>query len=361
MQIETRSGGWEAVFRATGVARYFTAAFLLFWLCGWAAGEIAVGWLLVWIATKGFTEGVPNAPSLAAGLGITAFLLIWFSGWTLGGLAAFRELLRAIAGSDRIGVVRGRLRVQHRAGPARWGRALDPSELEKLELRRKDGALVATVKGGREVLLTSLGSHDERAELLSRLLSELKLSEAGALTPAPVAHAPDGWEADLSPDLEVILRPASSTRRAQGGCLSLLSLVPAGLAAAVVADRATEGWSGGALLAAGVTGALALLGGWNAARLLLGREEWRFRDGTAEFFRAFAGRERRERFLDAALLVSSNVDSDGDEHLTVTVQSSRAQRKLTSSIGPAALRVAEWVAAHGRLRLPPPPRRRDEP
>ncbi len=62
----------------SGCARYFTVAFLAFWLCGWLAGESFVIWAIV------FGE-VP--------LVVLGFLIVWLIGWTFGGVTALFALI----------------------------------------------------------------------------------------------------------------------------------------------------------------------------------------------------------------------------------------------------------------------------
>ncbi|MEK6238811.1 MAG: hypothetical protein N2C14_29195 [Planctomycetales bacterium] len=70
-----------------GAARYFGAAFLMFWLCGWAVGEIGV------ICVLGFGGlAMINGDVGLEGLFIGAFLAFWLTGWTFGGFFAIRSL-----------------------------------------------------------------------------------------------------------------------------------------------------------------------------------------------------------------------------------------------------------------------------
>jgi len=39
LEREPSGSGWQVTLRARGVSRFFLAAFLGAWLCGWAAGE----------------------------------------------------------------------------------------------------------------------------------------------------------------------------------------------------------------------------------------------------------------------------------------------------------------------------------
>jgi hypothetical protein len=70
---------------ATGgtAERWGPAAFLIFWLCGWAVGE-------VFAATALFIKDTPMFARL--------FLLAWLGGWTVGGIMAMRQCHALIKG-----------------------------------------------------------------------------------------------------------------------------------------------------------------------------------------------------------------------------------------------------------------------
>jgi hypothetical protein len=72
-----------------GCARYGVAAFLAFWLCGWAVGEFfAIG------ALTGLWGGVAKAqPGDMCG---SLFLIGWLGGWTLGGAFAIFALVNML-------------------------------------------------------------------------------------------------------------------------------------------------------------------------------------------------------------------------------------------------------------------------
>jgi hypothetical protein len=82
-----------ATLRATGVGRYFNAAFLGLWLVGWAIGEVvAVGLIAAIIVVPILRRREVDLPAFfeswtSAGvpLAIFLFLLLWTSSWTIGG------------------------------------------------------------------------------------------------------------------------------------------------------------------------------------------------------------------------------------------------------------------------------------
>ena len=81
--------------RPRGIGRFFSAGFLGLWLCGWAAGEAIVLWLLIQGAAALLTGRPPEpgrapldpAIALVAGL----FMIFWLAFWTAGGALAMRQ------------------------------------------------------------------------------------------------------------------------------------------------------------------------------------------------------------------------------------------------------------------------------
>ncbi len=82
--------------RVKSKSNFFVTAFLMFWLCGWAFGELMVlGTLL---------SGKAGAGSL--------FLLAWLGGWTIGGLFALSQVLWNIAGYELLTISDSVLTIQ---------------------------------------------------------------------------------------------------------------------------------------------------------------------------------------------------------------------------------------------------------
>ncbi len=69
---------WEPLM-GCGPIRYFPAAFLAFWLCGWFVGEVFAIFALGWSIIK-----LQIIPAL--------FLIVWLAGWSFGGYFAIRML-----------------------------------------------------------------------------------------------------------------------------------------------------------------------------------------------------------------------------------------------------------------------------
>ena len=135
--IDTASGSWDVRLRPRGAGRFLTFGFLSLWLCGWAAGEAFVLWILA-TGGRAFLTGVPPAsgrsplpaaPTVAAGI----FLCVWFTFWTLGGIAAIREWLRSIWAEDHISAGPD-LTITRRIGPFRSVRSVDRGDMRRLYL-----------------------------------------------------------------------------------------------------------------------------------------------------------------------------------------------------------------------------------
>ena len=82
-------------------SRFGKAAFLGFWLCGWAVGEFTVGGMLVntvgqWL---GLVEATATSTPEIVGF---LFSLFWLCGWTVGGAMAFAQFASTLYGSPRL-------------------------------------------------------------------------------------------------------------------------------------------------------------------------------------------------------------------------------------------------------------------
>ncbi len=311
--------------------RWLTAAFLTFWLSGWAAGELTV--LLV--LGKGAVTLVQQgraALSLEA-LGVASFLLLWLALWTVGGLGALRELGRCVAGRDD--VLLSPARVTFRAFPfGRW-RSVPRSEVARVHQRAKGGALWLWTTSGEKLCISSLGTPEERAALQVRLMRTLDLD------PRPgAARLPPGWlEAGGGEALPVVVFPPSGGRRFGAACLAAFSA--SAMAIAVLSPRV----SSPVVLAAGL-GGLALAGwflGW--------RRAWTVQDGTLAlgWSGPFAVEPRRLALSELRLVHST--DSDGDDWHTLSAIVTGRSHTLTSSrdeLDPDWL--GRWLS--GRLGVP---------
>ncbi|WP_216913194.1 MULTISPECIES: hypothetical protein [unclassified Synechococcus] len=301
-------------FRPQGPGRFFVAAFLSFWLCGWLAGEIFALWVLWRMLGGGLATGQWALPAVL-------FLLVWLSLWSVGGAVALRQVLGALWSEDRLvlGADGSLVREAHR-GPFRRRRALPRQEIRRFhvgQIGAWGGPLMAEL-GGRPLEITRLGSLRERqeaADQLNRRLGLRPLAEDPADGPGQaqrripaVPVLPEGWQ-ELTPSFgSPLLVPEQALRRQQRRAMGLVNLVLWGLLALLLRG----GPAGPVFWALGIPLALlALAGGWGQLWLAFGRLEWRLEPRVLVLQRRFGQRLRTLGEARALELVEL-VDSEGD-------------------------------------------------
>ncbi|WP_094585580.1 hypothetical protein [Synechococcus sp. BO 8801] len=299
-------------FRPQGPGRFFVAAFLSFWLCGWLAGEIFALWVLWRLLGSGLATGQWALPAVL-------FLLVWLSLWSVGGAVALRQVLGALWSEDRLvlGADGSLVREAHR-GPFRRRRAMPCREIRQFQVRGAGawgGPLVAELSG-RSLEITRLGSLRERqeaADQLNRRLGLRPLAEDPADGPGQaqipaVPVLPAGWQ-ELTPSFgSALLVPEQALRRQQRRVMGLVNLVLWGLLALLLRG----GPAGPVFWALGIPLALlALAGGWGQLWLAFGRLEWRLEPRVLVLQRRFGQRLRTLGEARALELVEL-VDSEGD-------------------------------------------------
>lgn len=292
-----------------GAGRWFSAAFLSFWLCGWVVGECLVLWLLIkgGIALLTGTPPDPGRAPLEFGpaLAVGAFLIFWLAFWTLGGVLAMRELLVLLWAVDRLAVRAGGLEVVRWRGPFRSRREYPRDAIRRIALVPKhDRLVVETHRGTAE--LSTLGTRDQREQAMLALRSELGMSEAGAPDQATL---PEGWEVIITPEGERALVPKLALRRTQARVAGVAAAA-LGLVTVMVAYAAVREWEYivlAALMLAATIGA-----GWGCMWLARGRNEWRIGSGRLVLQRRF-GTQVRDLFEARRLELTASSDSDGDD------------------------------------------------
>lgn len=299
-------------FRPQGPGRFFVAAFLSFWLCGWLAGEIFALWVLWRLLGSGLATGQWALPAVL-------FLLVWLSLWSVGGAVALRQVLGALWSEDRLvlGADGSLVREAHR-GPFRRRRALPHQEIRQFQVRGAGawgGPLVVELSG-RSLEITRLGSLRERqeaADQLNRRLGLRPLAEDPADGPGQaqipaVPVLPAGWQ-ELIPSFgSPLLVPDQALRRQQRRVMGLVNLVLWGLLALLLRG----GPAGPVFWVLGIPLALlALAGGWGQLWLAFGRLEWRLEPRLLVLQRRFGQRLRTLGEARALELVEL-VDSEGD-------------------------------------------------
>ncbi len=296
--------------RPQGVARFFPAAFLLFWLCGWAVGEcVAIGFLakgvLALMNGTPFDQGQAHPLPLGVALGMGAFLILWLALWTLGGFGAMRELLRLLWSEDRLIASRDGLTLARSLGPFRTRREFPRSELRRIVIAPRNTALgVETARG--EFELSRNGTCREREEALRAFQGELGLSDAA---PEPEAtELPKGWQEVITPEGERALTGDIAARRKQARVAAIAAV---GVAAVAITALAQLQRGLAALPGAIVTTLMALGIACGAAWLARGRMEWRIGSGRITQRRRF-GSDVRDLFEAVRLELVVSSDGDGD-------------------------------------------------
>jgi hypothetical protein len=260
-----------------GAGRFFTAGFLLFWLCGWAIGE---GFAL-WILGNGAAALMTGTPLKGPALAMGAFLLLWLSFWTLGGIAAVAAFLQMVWAEDRLTTEGGGLVLQRQRGPFLRRREFPRDTVRRILISPRNGAL-ALETGQATVELSPLGTPEERAAAASALRSELGIPDV-ALVRLDDA-LPKGWEEVITPEGARAVAPDRGTRRTQARVAAALTVGAGALAAALIRESLDKVQ----LLPFAILfslGTVALAAGciW----LARGRMEWRIGSGSLTLRRRF--------------------------------------------------------------------------
>ena len=302
----------EYTFRPHGLGRFLIAAFLLFWLSGWAGGEIFVTAIL----GKGIYALVNHQPLFSASaplelgpaLAIGAFLLVWLSLWTIGGLAAIRYLLQMVWSKDRIAVEGDKLLSVHHLGPFRSTRSYALSDIRRIFVREfKVAPHGLTIQVGAELVgLSDLGTLDERAEAARQLSQTLGLPDEDT-GPESVA-LPDEWQEAYSSSGERLLIPNPKTRHKQALIVSVWALI-ALTGAVLLAMKSLENsnlWA--------FTAIVTLVASWLLKKALWfyrGRMEWRIGRNQLIYQRRYRDKVSRQIVV-RGLELEESTDSDSD-------------------------------------------------
>ena len=362
MAGERTSDGYLIRLKPHGIGRFFGAAFLTVWICGWAVGEAFAFWLLGTGAMALMGVEMPAGPKMpppGPALAMGAFLIFWLAIWTLGGVMAVREWLRLMWAEDRIFAHGSGVRVTWRCGPFRRTKEY-PRETIRGVVLAKYAALSLETEGER-VELSRLGTLREREEAMTWLRSELGVGDGSRVSTDGAPVLPKGWEEIITPEGERALVPDRGTREAQTRFTGILTLV---MAAATLA-LASGSLSSPSLIPGGIMALLATLGlGWGTLWLARGRMEWKIGSGRLILRRRF-GSTLRDEFEAERLEIVVTSDSDGDDWFaleavrggegTVNVtnpmeaarQARKTRRRITSALHDSTvpLRLGTWLSS----------------
>ena len=366
--------GEEIVLRPTGLLRYLPAAFLAFWLCGWAVGEVVVLVLLLGPVAAPFLEAARELlpfgvgriplPSGSLPLPVLAFLALWLTFWTWGGIAAAWELLRLLSGSDRYVLRPGSFTYRRCAGPFGKTRLFRSGSVEAIVDRRRKSQLVAIV-AGKEIALSAGVPAEVGPWLAGRLRAALgprwrsrRHRGPGGRSVAPSAAiappVPSQWQATPCPEGGVVLAAPPAKSRKTAGCALLVAFVVTLGAGALVAAAArksgrVDGIVGLATAASVVAVAVDALCLWAA----FARDAWVLSRGRVERVRRFGPWSRRRSVRKGTLVVTLSTDDDGDDWFTLEARGDGGPLRLEKSMnsGPEVLAFARFAAWHSGFPL----------
>lgn len=336
MKLERIGGNLEARLSVRGAGRFFGAAFLSFWLAGWAVGETVVLWILgkgAWALLTGTPPGSDDRPMHpGAAMGVGLFLLFWVSLWTFGGIAAARELLRLLFGRDVLVAGPDGLEVKRSYGLFRSAKRWPRGDIRRFYRRSAGAALHVETTRGTEAV-TQLGTADERAELERVLNQEFSVQEQAA----PASALPHEWCEVLSPEHETVLVKDPAVRRKQARTAWIvcagLSVIPLYL---LLKDQDRRDLPAAVFFFSLLAGIV----GWGAMWLSFGRSEWRLDQGRMVLQRRFWG-NRKERFEAATLELVEDNSGDGEPSYSLVAVAAGAPARASSS----------WSAVKGRRTI----------
>jgi hypothetical protein len=351
--MQSATNGSSVTLRATGIARYFGAAFLAVWLAGWLVGEVlALGFLGLLIrSTIGAAAGrewpIPGGDWIAGGAAgfVLLFLLVWLTLWTVGGVTAIHELFRSLAGADHVSVRNGDVELVRRAGPLRRRKTFERARVRHVLVRRHDTAVVLHTDSGTEEI-TKYGTATERRELAEWLRRQLALPQDGL--PVDPLAAPPGWTMTMGGGGVRISQLDVRSRRIAASIVWAI----AGLIGLVWYGSTETGQRLGSVVAFLLLALLVCAAAW----VTWSRREWLVRHGELVSHRRFGGWQRERSFGEARLEVEESTDSDNDRHYKLTVTDARGAVRIASVLNDEAevLDLARWLAARTGfpLRVP---------
>jgi hypothetical protein len=354
LEVRFDSGRSVVTLRPSGVGRFFGAALLGVWLCGWALGEafgmaflissllaiVAPGTLERLGASGSYTHAAASAMALL-------FMVVWLGFWTLGGVLASREFLRSLWAADRIEWDGAGIDLDARIGPWRRRRHLARAELRGVRLERRTQALVA-LTAATAVQLTQLGTQEQRNELRLRLRDALGLDDQAARAPATL---PEGWESDFANDGTPVVRRSATLRRSWARFMGWTTGILGAVCALTVIQLPSGG--PGVAVAAAIVASLGLGSALLALWFACGVSEIGLGRGWAEIRRGWPGRVHVERLEPLRIRLRHHVDSDGDDHYTLQLTGDGGKHSVASTMNEPepVLRLGRWMAERAGVAL----------
>lgn len=340
--------------RPTGMARFFVAAFLSVWLCGWVVGELFALAALVSCAASllDLDLGLPgwfgrNRESHTGVVLISLFLVLWLSFWTLGGVMALRQWLLLLWSREELVLATDCLVARRWFGPFKRTRRIPRSDITSVTQARHGGAIQVRC-AGTTTNLVELGTSDQRLALAQYLSAQLSLPPvtAGEFHAELPATLPAGWELTVSETGEEMLIPDRVVRRKQAHVMAVIATLLV-VAFALVLSETLSGNSRGSVAGSLVLGVLAGLSVYGWLRLAHGQVGWILRSGALEYRSQLGSRLRSDAFQPAGLELHSSIDSDGDESVSLQATDGARRRIVHRTLNdPSSVRqLAQWLSS----------------
>lgn len=176
LERESVEGGWQVRVPTDGpaalIARLVPAAFLSFWLCGWAAGEWFAGGTLIkglvpLIAPHASLGWLPHSrPDLPSStpVPVLLFLGVWVTMWTFGGVMAMSFLALLLFGTPYVRWDSEQVEFAAKVGPFAKRQKLAWSEIAEVQ-DAPMGMLVLRASPRRRIMIGPIGDAADREQL----------------------------------------------------------------------------------------------------------------------------------------------------------------------------------------------------
>lgn len=345
--------------RPTGPGRFFVAAFLSVWLCGWVVGELFALTALVAVIASLFDVqlgppgwNVQHAESSTLVLLIALFLIVWLSFWTLGGVLALRQWMTCLWAREVLVLAPGAIVVRRWIGPFKRTRRLARDQISSVTQARQGGALQARV-GNTTTNLVELGSAEQRRALAEHLRAQLSLGgatgdEPGLEVPATL---PAGWELIVSDKGEEMLVPDRAIRRKQAYAMAVIASLLVVAFSLVLSETLTSS-PRGSVVGSAVLGLMSGLSVYGWLWLAYGQVGWVLRSGALEYRSQLGRKSLCIPFQPARLELRSAIDGDGDESVTLQATDGTRRRVVHRTLNdPLSVhQLARWLSS--RIGVP---------
>lgn len=333
--VRTRTVGW---------LRFVPAAFFSVWLVGWCMGEyFALNMLLGLARDSELGRGLPRLvlhdPSTWFALLPMGFIAFWIVAWTAGGLLALFQTLHYVIGWDLARVTPAGLELTRGIGPITFRRTIPRQQITSLFQRPGGGALFAVTDQRKHRVLSLHGEQLLQArDHLSTLLGSTSYDFANL--PGAV---PKNWATSHDMDGTLLLEPVRRGR----GPNALIRLGIAGFAGYGLhrVYQNAEFLGELAPLAAGFLAVVVVVFLLIAAVTTFRVKRYRVTHGRVALERGLGAWIRREEFAPPRLSIRYDLDSDGDEHCTLSVQAERRRHDLVAALNDteSVVQLARWL------------------